>query len=91
MIYTDHPELTGEKLQELTYKLCHLYQRCNRSVSLPAPVYFAHLAAFRAGVHLKADENINTTIGSSNDYDYNDVVKRVKVHQEYKQKAQYYI
>merc|ERR1711988_1682007 len=67
VIYTDHPELTGEKLQELTYKLCHLYQRCNRSVSLPAPVYFAHLAAFRAGVHLKADENADSTIGSNYD------------------------
>uniref|UniRef100_A0A915PQ71 Piwi domain-containing protein n=1 Tax=Setaria digitata TaxID=48799 RepID=A0A915PQ71_9BILA len=35
----------------LTFALCHLYARCNRSVSIPAPVYYAHLACARAGVH----------------------------------------
>ena len=37
--------------QALTYYLCHLYSRCERSVSYPAPTYYAHLAAFRAREH----------------------------------------
>lgn len=41
------------KLQKLTYDLCHLVARCTRSVSTPAPVYYAHLAAFRAKKHIE--------------------------------------
>lgn len=89
VIYTDHSNLSGEDLQKLTFKLCHLYQRCNRSVSLPAPVYFAHLAAFRARAHLAADEDANSTLGSN--YSYENVASKVKIHEEYKKKAQYYL
>lgn len=35
----------------MTYYMCHLYQRCTKSVSIPAPVYYADLAAYRAKVH----------------------------------------
>ncbi len=38
----------------LTYFLCHIYARCERSVSYPAPTYYAHLAAFRAREHHNA-------------------------------------
>uniref|UniRef100_A0A8W8MXD6 Piwi domain-containing protein n=1 Tax=Magallana gigas TaxID=29159 RepID=A0A8W8MXD6_MAGGI len=37
-----------DELQTLTYQLCHTYVRCTRSVSIPAPAYYAHLVAFRA-------------------------------------------
>ncbi|XP_043510575.1 protein argonaute-2 [Frieseomelitta varia] len=37
-----------DEIEELTYYLCHLFARCTRSVSYPAPTYYAHLAAFRA-------------------------------------------
>ena len=37
-----------DEIEELTYYLCHLIARCTRSVSYPAPTYYAHLAAFRA-------------------------------------------
>ena len=36
---------------KMTYYLCHVYARCERSVSYPAPTYYAHLAAFRARAH----------------------------------------
>ncbi|XP_034111510.1 protein argonaute-2 isoform X2 [Drosophila albomicans] len=39
-------------LQQLTYNLCHLFPRCNRSVSYPAPAYLAHLAAARGRVYI---------------------------------------
>lgn len=32
--------------------MCHTYVRCTRSVSIPAPAYYAHLVAFRARYHL---------------------------------------
>ncbi|XP_052848364.1 protein argonaute-2 isoform X2 [Drosophila gunungcola] len=39
-------------LQQLTYNLCHMFPRCNRSVSYPAPAYLAHLVAARGRVYL---------------------------------------
>ena len=41
----------------LTYQLCHTYVRCTRSVSIPAPAYYAHLVAFRARYHLVEKEH----------------------------------
>ena len=46
--------LNADQIQELTYYLCHIYSRCERSVSYPAPTYYAHLAAFRAREHHNA-------------------------------------
>ncbi|KAK2585444.1 hypothetical protein KPH14_010107 [Odynerus spinipes] len=40
--------MTEDEIEELTYYLCHMFSRCTRSVSYPAPTYYAHLAAFRA-------------------------------------------
>ncbi|XP_041452382.1 protein argonaute-2 [Drosophila obscura] len=39
-------------IQQLTYNLCHLFPRCNRAVSYPAPAYLAHLVAARGRVYL---------------------------------------
>ncbi|XP_059482470.1 protein argonaute-2-like [Neocloeon triangulifer] len=58
----DDANMTEDQVEELTYYLCHLFTRCNRSVSYPAPTYYSHLAAFRAknyieGKHINvADE-----------------------------------
>lgn len=41
-----------DQLQKLTFYLCHVYAKCNRSISIPAPVQYAHLAAYRARVHI---------------------------------------
>jgi eukaryotic translation initiation factor 2C len=43
---------TADELQALTYQLCYTYVRCTRSVSIPAPAYYAHLVAYRARYHL---------------------------------------
>ncbi|CAF3779638.1 unnamed protein product [Rotaria sp. Silwood1] len=48
----DDNNFTSDELQALTYQLCHTYVRCTRSVSIPAPAYYAHLVAFRARYHL---------------------------------------
>ncbi|KAK4704286.1 eukaryotic translation initiation factor 2C, partial [Phenoliferia sp. Uapishka_3] len=39
------PRMTPDDIQGLTNSLCHVYQRCNRAVSLPAPVYYADIIA----------------------------------------------
>ncbi|KAI3389203.1 hypothetical protein SNEBB_004862 [Seison nebaliae] len=50
---------TSDSIQRFTFDLCHLYARCTRSVSIPAPVYYAHLAAYRARAYNEVDvENI---------------------------------
>lgn len=40
--------IPDDEVEQLTYYLCHLYSRCMRSVSYPAPTYYAHLACLRA-------------------------------------------
>lgn len=51
-ILYDDSNYRPEELQLFSYYLCHVYARCLRSVSIPAPVYYAHLCAFRARYHL---------------------------------------
>lgn len=54
-------KISADDMQALTYCLCHMYIRVNRSVSYPNCTYYAHLFAFRAkhyiqGVDLKPEE-----------------------------------
>lgn len=43
----DEIGFSADDMQQLTYKLCHVYSRCSRVTSIPAPAYYAHLAAYR--------------------------------------------
>ncbi|KAF7322559.1 Argonaute-like protein [Mycena chlorophos] len=54
------------KLQELSYALCHIYAKATRSVSIPAPVYYADLACARGRFHMEpgSDLDIDGSIGS---------------------------
>lgn len=53
IILGDDNAFDSDELQCLTYQLCHTYVRCTRSVSIPAPAYYAHLVAFRARYDLR--------------------------------------
>ncbi|XP_043269345.1 protein argonaute-2-like [Venturia canescens] len=44
----DDRGMSEDEIEKLTYYLCYMFSRCTRSVSYPAPTYYAHLAAFRA-------------------------------------------
>ncbi|KAG7452837.1 Piwi-domain-containing protein [Guyanagaster necrorhizus] len=44
-----------EKLHDLSYMLCHVYSKATRSVSIPAPVYYAHLVCTRAAYHFPGE------------------------------------
>jgi eukaryotic translation initiation factor 2C len=52
-VLRDDNNFTPDELQAITYQMCHLYARCTRSVSIPAPTYYAHLACARARHHLQ--------------------------------------
>ncbi|CAF3351794.1 unnamed protein product [Rotaria sp. Silwood1] len=43
-----HDEIgfTSDEIQQLTYWLCHTDARCSKAVSMPAPIHYAHLAAY---------------------------------------------
>lgn len=67
----DDVNMSPDELQAVSYNLCHTYGRCSKSVSIPAPVYYAHLAAARSRNHLKAldDKRDSSFSDSSNSAD----------------------
>ncbi|GIY90922.1 protein argonaute-2 [Caerostris extrusa] len=59
-VLNDDNDFTDDDLYKLTYDLCYTYAGSNRSISCPAPVQYAHLAALRTRRNLlaKMDELI---------------------------------
>ncbi|XP_069693993.1 protein argonaute-2-like isoform X2 [Periplaneta americana] len=53
MLWNDDDNMSTDEIEALTYYLCHMFSRCTRSVSYPAPTYYAHLAAFRARAYIE--------------------------------------
>ncbi|KAL6309673.1 argonaute-like protein [Sparassis latifolia] len=47
----DENKFTPDGLQALSFALCHVYARSTRSVSIPAPVYYADIVCARAKNH----------------------------------------
>ncbi|KAG8936503.1 hypothetical protein FRC02_001469 [Tulasnella sp. 418] len=47
----DDNGFSADVLQQLAYALCHVYARCTRSVSIPAPTYYADVVCTRANTH----------------------------------------
>jgi len=56
-VLVDENGFTPDTLQLLTYRFCFMYCRATRSVSLPPPAYYAHLAAFRGRMLLGGDDD----------------------------------
>ncbi|ORY20350.1 Piwi-domain-containing protein, partial [Neocallimastix californiae] len=50
-ILLDENNFIPDTFQELTYRLCYLYCRATKSVSVCPPAYYAHLVAARARFH----------------------------------------
>ena len=73
----DDSNFKSDDLQILTNQLCYTYVRCARSVSIPAPAYYAHHVAFRARHHLK---NESSTEGStvSDDSEPKEITQEMK-------------
>lgn len=64
-IVWDDSNFSADDLQKLSYYLCHTYARCARSVSIPAPVYYAHLAAYRAKNHVMSKVDVSSSSSDS--------------------------
>lgn len=65
-VLVDDNKFPADMIYKLTYHLCHVYGRCTRSVSIPAPVYYAHLATDRARAHLGSNKyNFDSSDGAS--------------------------
>ncbi|KAK7450611.1 hypothetical protein VKT23_012921 [Stygiomarasmius scandens] len=50
VLYDDN-NFDVDPLQDLCYTLCHVYARATRSVSIPAPLYYANIVCARAKNH----------------------------------------
>lgn len=84
----DDNHFDADELQCLTYQLCHTYVRCTRSVSIPAPAYYAHLVAFRARYHLVEKEHDSGEgshqSGASDDRTPGAMARAIQVHADTK-------
>ncbi|CAF1302297.1 unnamed protein product [Adineta steineri] len=59
VLYDDN-KLKPDEVQMLTNALCYTSARCTRSISIPAPVKYADLLAFRANYYVNINEPSNT-------------------------------
>ncbi|KAK0482092.1 argonaute-like protein [Armillaria luteobubalina] len=55
----DENGLTPDAVQSLSFALCHVYARSTRSVSIPAPVYYADIVCSRAKNHYDPAGSVN--------------------------------
>ncbi|GBM94909.1 Protein argonaute-2 [Araneus ventricosus] len=53
-VLEDDNQFTADELEKLTYYLCHAYAFCTKSLSCPAPIRYAQLAAQRTRQWLSA-------------------------------------
>ncbi|KAI3632979.1 hypothetical protein MIR68_009054 [Amoeboaphelidium protococcarum] len=71
-VLLDQNNFSSDKLQELVYKLCFTYSRCTRSVSIPPPIFYADLLAYRARLLSKRDlwsgSDTQSTASAGSDY-----------------------
>ncbi|KAF9463147.1 Piwi domain-containing protein [Collybia nuda] len=61
-----------DKLQEIAFALCHVYAKATRSISIPAPVYYADLVCSRGDFHFGPDSNLTFTDNATSTSDSKD-------------------
>ncbi|KND03587.1 uncharacterized protein SPPG_01063 [Spizellomyces punctatus DAOM BR117] len=72
----DENRFTADDLQELTYRLCYLYARSTRSVSIVPPAYYAHLVAARARCHAASMQSTSATGITVKEGDFNSMAEQ---------------
>lgn len=55
----DENNFNSNTLQAFSFALCHVYARATRSVSIPAPVYYADIVCARAKNHYDPEGNLD--------------------------------
>ncbi|XP_035708527.1 piwi-like protein Siwi isoform X2 [Folsomia candida] len=56
-VLCDSQGLDADKIQRLTYKLCHMYFNWSGTVTVPAPCQYAHKLAYLTGVALQGNSS----------------------------------
>ncbi|KAH8832904.1 argonaute-like protein [Flagelloscypha sp. PMI_526] len=59
--------LSPDSLQSMAFTLCHVYAKATRSVSIPAPVYYADHVCDRAKHHFDPYADETSTVASGSD------------------------
>ncbi|PAV23570.1 argonaute [Pyrrhoderma noxium] len=57
IVVTDENNFSADNLQNYCFALCHIYARATRSVSIPAPVYYADILCSQTAYHFPPDMN----------------------------------
>ncbi|XP_037940130.1 protein argonaute-2 isoform X2 [Teleopsis dalmanni] len=73
-VIVDDAKMNIDDIQKMCYNMCHLFPRCNRAVSYPAPAYLSHLVAFRGRVYL---ENVHKFGDLKTEYKKREVMKQI--------------
>ncbi|KAG8747556.1 hypothetical protein FRC10_000692 [Ceratobasidium sp. 414] len=55
----DDKGYNADSLQNIAHSLCHIYARSTRSVSIPAPVYYADIISARGRFHFSPDVHLS--------------------------------
>jgi eukaryotic translation initiation factor 2C len=61
-ILLNEPNFSQSGLESFTFALTHLHQGCSRSISIPAPVFFADKACGRAKDYYKENDTVDERI-----------------------------
>ncbi|KAI0053586.1 argonaute-like protein [Auriscalpium vulgare] len=61
----DENKFTPDGLQSLSFALCHVYARSTRSVSIPAPVYYADIVCSRAKHHYDPQQGLDLSMSET--------------------------
>ncbi|KAH9965908.1 argonaute-like protein [Russula dissimulans] len=64
-VLVDENKFTADGLQSLSYALCHVYARATRSVSIPAPVYYADIVCSRAKHHYDPQQDVDLSMSET--------------------------
>jgi eukaryotic translation initiation factor 2C len=64
-VLLDENKFTADGLQSLSYALCHVYARATRSVSIPAPVYYADIVCSRAKHHYDPQQGLDLSMSET--------------------------
>jgi len=81
--------ISNDDIQQATYYLTHLFQRCNKSVSIVAPVLYAHLAAARARKYISVIDNGRIFKNKLEEYEALQYSKQIRVKDELKNTLYY--
>uniref|UniRef100_T1GXV0 Piwi domain-containing protein n=1 Tax=Megaselia scalaris TaxID=36166 RepID=T1GXV0_MEGSC len=59
IVIRDDSNISMDDIHKITHNMCHLFPRCNREVSYPAPAYLAHHAASRGKAYIQDLKNFD--------------------------------